>query len=589
MPKPVLRALVGARVSVVQGPQKVSHLAQLETATKWAEAKGYEIVGSFEDLGVSAEKKPEDRPDLGPWLTDEGATKWDVIVWSKMDRAFRSTRHCVDFAQWAEERHKVVAFADDGLTLDYRPKIPGAVKGIDETMAELFVYLGSFFAQLELNRFKTRAQDSHRALRQMDRWASGVPPLGFKVVDHPTGKGKGLDTDEIGKALIQSMATRLLDGWSFIRIAAWLNEAHTDPRCGRKHVAWCECRDGAALTNMDRSRVAKGNAAKGRPWTVNTVIDALTSPRTQGFKMTGRGKHARVVLDAEGEPIRLAPPTFDIATWKQIQDAAQQRKIGQRTPSKTTNPMLGVGVCGCQGCAACGEGSPCGASLAQQKSRNTTKSGKVNEHRYYRCGRTPLNCNGTVVNADQADATMEQMFLDRWGDAKVTRRVFVQGEDHSAELEQVNATIERLRMESDAGLLTTPGDEAQWLVRMQTQVAKRDQLAATPSRASGWVTEETEQTYREVWATADRRQLLIDHGAKFVLYPADAAGGVRQTAILAPGETGDVPKPDDSKMAAAFAEMTKHDIAGVEIHDGKSVFFSKSGERFELPHEERGD
>jgi hypothetical protein len=30
----------------------------------------------------------------------------------------------------AEERHKVVAFADDGLTLDYRPKRPGAVKGM---------------------------------------------------------------------------------------------------------------------------------------------------------------------------------------------------------------------------------------------------------------------------------------------------------------------------------------------------------------------------------------------------------------------------------------------------------------------------
>lgn len=54
----VLFAHVGARVSVVQGPQKVSHLAQLGTVTKWAEAKGYNIVGQFEDLGVSAEMRP---------------------------------------------------------------------------------------------------------------------------------------------------------------------------------------------------------------------------------------------------------------------------------------------------------------------------------------------------------------------------------------------------------------------------------------------------------------------------------------------------------------------------------------------------
>ncbi|NHU42577.1 recombinase family protein [Rhodococcus sp. A14] len=555
-PSQRLRAIVGARVSVVQGPQKVSHLAQLETATKWADARGYEIVGSFEDLGVSAEKRPEDRPDLGPWLTEEGAAKWDVIVWSKMDRAFRSTRHCVDFARWAEERQKVVAFADDGLTLDYRP---GVAKGIDSMMAELFVYLGSFFAQLELNRFKTRAQDSHRALRQMDRWASGVPPLGFKVIDHPSGKGRGLATDEVGKALLQAMAARLLDGWSYIRIAAWLNAAYTDPRCADEHVPGCECRDAGALTNMDRARVAKGKPAKARPWTVNTVIDGLTSPRTQGFKMTGRGKASRIVLDSEGEPIMLADPTFDAGTWRQIQEAAALRKINQRVPTFTSNPMLGVGVCGCQGCPACGDGGGCGATLAQQKSRNTTVSGQVNEHRYYRCGRTPLNCNGTTIRADDADASMERMFLDRWGDQKVTRRVFVQGEDHAAELEQVSATIDRLRMESDAGLLTTPDDERLWLERMKAQVAKRDQLAATPSRASGWVSEETDQTYREVWPDADRRQLMIDHGARFVLYPTRPEGGLRQMAMLMP--QGVASLPDDLNLD----DLPEPDLVSIEF------------------------
>lgn len=174
-------------------------------------------------------------------------------------------------------------------------------------MSELFVYLGSFFAQLELNRFKTRAQDAHRAIRQMDRWASGVPPLGFKVVDHPSGKGKGFDTDETGKALLHEMAEKLLSGWSFIRVAAWCNEQ------GR-------------LTNMDRARVASGNTAKARPWSVNVVIDALTSPRTQGFKMPGRDKAAMVVLDSEGEPTRLGPPTFDADTWKQMQEAAALRQ-----------------------------------------------------------------------------------------------------------------------------------------------------------------------------------------------------------------------------------------------------------------------
>lgn len=495
-----LRALVGARVSVLKGPQKVSQLAQIESATKWAITKGYEIVGEFEDLGVSAGKRPQDRPDLGPWLTEEGAAQWDVIVWSKMDRAFRSTRHCVDFAKWAEERNKVVAFSDDSLVLNYRPG--KADSKIEDMMAELFVYLGSFFAQLELNRFKERALDAHSVLRQMDRWASGVPPLGFKVVDHPSGKGKGLDTDPEGKALLVGMAERLLDGWSFIRIAAWLNES-------------------GALTNMDRARVAAGKPAKQRPWTVGTVTDALTSARTQGLKMTGSGKAAVIVLDAEGEPIRLGPPTFDAETWQQIQAAAEVRKIQRRTPTVVTNPVLGIAICGCTGCPACGdrkEGEICGASLAQQVTRRTTKSG-VNEHRYYRCGRTPLNCNGVVDQADNVDLQFAHEFTFFRGDEPMTRKVFVPGEDHSAELEQVNATIARLRLESDSGVLTTEEDQRVWLERLKAQTAKRDQLAAMPSRAAGWVTEETGQTKREAWSAAspeDRRQLYLDAGMLYV-------------------------------------------------------------------------
>jgi site-specific DNA recombinase len=350
-------------------------------------------------------------------------------------------------------------------------------------MSELFIYLGAFFAQLELNRFQSRARDGHRVLRQTDRWASGVPPLGFKVVDHPSGKGKGLETDPEGKELLYGMATRLLDGWSFIRIAAWLNES-------------------GALTNMDRARVAKGEEPKRRPWTVSTVIDALTSPRTQGIKM-----HLKTtVLDGDGEPIRLAPPTFDADTWKQIQDAAALRQLNQRTPTKSTNPMLGVGECGV-----------CGASLAQQFTRRKSKSGQRMEWRYYRCGRTPLNCNGVNIRADIGDELLEQTFLEQWGDARVTRRVFVPGEDHSHELEQVNATIERLRRESDAGLIVSDDDERVYLERRKALIDRRTKLEATPLRAAGWITEETGQTYAEAWSEHDHRQLLVDPGIRFLL------------------------------------------------------------------------
>jgi len=61
--------------------------------------------------------------------------------------------------------------------------------------------------------------------------------------------GKTLATDPEGKKLLEQMAQKLLEGWSFIRIAAWLNEQHI-------------------RTNMDRARIAKGKEPYVNPWNV---------------------------------------------------------------------------------------------------------------------------------------------------------------------------------------------------------------------------------------------------------------------------------------------------------------------------------
>lgn len=105
--KQPLRAVVGARVSHLDdnkaNTRKVSHLAQTEEGVRWATAQGYAVVGTFEDLGVSAGKTtPFERPDLGKWLKPERLHEWDILVFSKIDRAFRSTQDCVDFAKWTK-------------------------------------------------------------------------------------------------------------------------------------------------------------------------------------------------------------------------------------------------------------------------------------------------------------------------------------------------------------------------------------------------------------------------------------------------------------------------------------------------------
>ncbi len=104
-----------ACVGHARGRGKVSHLVQAESAARHALSKAWEIVGSFEDLDVSAEVTPWKRPDLGPWWT-EWQGEWGALVRAKMDRAFRSAKDCADVAHWAEENHKVLVFTDDGIT-----------------------------------------------------------------------------------------------------------------------------------------------------------------------------------------------------------------------------------------------------------------------------------------------------------------------------------------------------------------------------------------------------------------------------------------------------------------------------------------
>jgi DNA invertase Pin-like site-specific DNA recombinase len=483
----LLRAVVGARVSVLHGAQKVSHIAQHDIGVRWAGDNGAEVVGTFQDLDVSATVAPMDRPDLGQWFQIERKDTWDVMVFSKIDRAFRSISDAVKLAEWFRDEHKMLVFAEDGLKLDYRPGTASA--SFEGMMAELFIFLGAFFGQLELNRFRTRSENAHAVLRQTDRWPSGVAPLGFRTVDHPSGKGKALDTDPEGKEILYLMAGKLLEGWSFGRIAIWLNDEGI-----RTESQW---------KRAESPEKYRGDPS--RPWTVYTVKSALMGLKTQGYKVRTDGTP---VLMPDGSMIRVGPPTFDDATWKQIQIAASSRLHTPRSKTKTKNKYLGIAYC------------DCGASMVQTFDTRPGVNGTPRRVGYYRCGRTPKRCPNTTIRLDGLDLLVEEEFMFAYADIEVTTRVFVPGEDHSHDLEMVNATIARLRREySTPGLIEGEADEADWNQRMQGLIARRTELESMPSRPAGWVNEPTGQTYRDVWndPEIDRQQVLKDAGVRLVI------------------------------------------------------------------------
>lgn len=484
-----LRAVVAARVSVMKGDEKTSHIAQHETGVKFVRDQGWTVAASVEDLNVSAEKvSPFKRPDLSPWLTEESAHLWDVLVFTKIDRVFRSGWDCVELAKWCKEHKKILVFVDDGLNLNYRNI--NDPNDFESKMAELFVYLGSFFAQLEANRFKNRALDTHAFLRGTDRWTGGIAPDGFQIVAHPSGKGRALATDVERKSLLHTMALKMVkDHYSFNGLATWLNEQ-------------------GVMTNQDYQRDPEKR--RGINWTATEVIKVLTSPATQGLKATGstESKTRKLVLDKEGSPIQLASPTFDDespVSWEELQQAIARRR---REPYRTKNASPLLGVCYCGNC-----------ERAASVNNHTKKSGKV--YRYYRCSRTPKPCPNARMRSEQVEAILEEEFLAELGNEYVSERIFVPAEDHTEELEKVKTVIAQLRQDRADGLIIGKEDEETYKSQMRTLLERRETLEQLPQRPAAWEYKATGETYAETWEKADmeeRRRLLQDAGVKFYIY-----------------------------------------------------------------------
>jgi site-specific DNA recombinase len=499
-----LRAVVGARVSHLdddkETTRKVSHLAQTEEGERWSKTRGYTVVGLFEDLGVSAGKTPPfERPDLGKWLAPERLHEWDVLVFTKIDRAFRSTNDCVEFAKWIKSNRKILAFAGDGVVLDYHHPQKDS---LDQMMSEFFIYVGSFFAAIELSRFKTRATDRLDYLRMTDRVTHGVAPLGYRTVPHPSGQGKVLERDPEGYKLLHNIKTKLVDEHqSLTGIARWLN-------------------DQGKTSNVSKAR-------GGGKWSVSTIKRALTSQRTQGFRTMAVFEHApteanpdrkkrtgeKLVLDPEGRPIKMAEPTFSEEDWGRIQAAMGDRTASGKARQMTPNPLAGIGYC------------VCGYSLARH--RRKSSSGKM--HTYVRCGRPMYGCRGAVT-LQEAEDILEDQFLEAYGDHEMTRMVFIKGEDHSQELAQTEQSLERLRWESDNGLVD---DETLYRSRLTALVARKAELIANTVVPARYEPVGTGKTYRELWAdeSTDRRQVLRDAGIRLVLQ-CPPRGTTTQTRII---------------------------------------------------------
>src|SRR5690606_31093735 len=138
-----------------------------------------------------------------------------------------------------------------------------------------------------------------------------------------------------------------------------------------------------------------------------------------------------------------------------------------------------------------GQSAWIGVSVCGDNGRGLHKTWSGPAHRktfYYRCNRSTSDkglCEGVRFNAKKLESLLEAAFLTAEGPNRVREQVFVPGSDNRAEIETLRSTLKRLKMESDAGLIT---DDDEYIARLKSVTTRLKELEEDPYRRSEWRT-----------------------------------------------------------------------------------------------------
>jgi len=197
------------RVSTLQQANEGESLeTQLKQITSYSSLKGYEIPPEnfITERGVSGSLEFEKRPE-GSKLIERLSTG-DILIFSKLDRAFRNTRNALNTLHDLKERGVSVHFIDLG----------GDVTN-DGIGSVIFTIL-SAFATFERERIATRIREVKQVQKAEGLFLGGFIRFGYKVVD------ERLVTNPVEQKIIKEMRDMRRRGMSLRRISGWLNQTY---------------------------------------------------------------------------------------------------------------------------------------------------------------------------------------------------------------------------------------------------------------------------------------------------------------------------------------------------------------------------
>jgi DNA invertase Pin-like site-specific DNA recombinase len=197
------------RVSTLQQANEGESLeTQLRQIQSYSVLKGFDIpLDNFiTEKGVSGSLEFEKRPEGGRLFNH--LASGDVLIFSKLDRAFRNTRNALNTLHELKQRGISVHFIDLG----------GDVTN-DGIGSVIFTIL-SAFATFERERIATRIREVKQVQKAEGKFLGGFTRFGYRVEEDRLEK----DTDQ--QKIINEMKDMRRRGMSLRRISSWLDKAH---------------------------------------------------------------------------------------------------------------------------------------------------------------------------------------------------------------------------------------------------------------------------------------------------------------------------------------------------------------------------
>lgn len=468
--KQVRTCVIYARISV-GSDESVSIERQIESATHYATAHGWKILGEFIDEGVSATKNmPQDRKG---WQELLKATGYDAVIIWKVDRLARRVLDFLTANEALEQKGAGIVAVEDPINMT-------------TAQGKAFATMLAVFGEMEAAAISARVTAARDYLLRDGRYPGGRVMFGYRSVPNPDGAGYVLAQDPERIDYVKEMVRRTQAGYTVYSTLQWLQET------------------GVPAPDSDG-------------WLYNAVDRILKHPLLAGMLPHNPGNTGKDGKKERGDDVVRRPDNDqqviypELAVMSYLEWKAMQAKLTAPTPQRMpwaqrskTSPLLS----GLIWCADPSHPKPL------RMYRGTYGSKGKRRPAYY--------CKVCYQTMSRPERVVVQTFLDRMGDELYLGPIIEelgQGEEEAAErVAEIKERLAELTVKYDAA----PEDEEDDIyasMKRQKKLLREAQKTLDEARQRPqdvryvFQHPHNEETYREVWEAAEsdrERRAILD-------------------------------------------------------------------------------